>query len=144
MEKPKDSIIQVAVVEDNYPHFELVKSVCEYHLPFKVELTYFENGINLLDSIQTNASHPFAFFLIDLKSPVMNGREILKKLRSTPASARSSCIIFSSSDDKDDVRECFEAGANAYVVKPIDFESFEQAIQCIFKFWGQVNLSPTP
>lgn len=141
MVKPKKSVVQVALVEDNYNDFELIKFICD-QLSFQVELIHFEHGNDLLDFIQHIPTNPFAFFLIDLKSPFMDGRVILKKLKSMPGSVHCPAIIFSSSNIEADIRECFEAGASAYVAKPIDFEAFEQTIKSIFWFWGQFNLHP--
>ncbi len=84
------------------------------------------------------------FMLLDLHMPRVDGWEVLRQVK---ADERLKCIpviIFSSSAREVDVRHCYELGANAYVVKPIDFEQFQRTIAAIGTFWSGCNHSVRP
>ena len=82
-----------------------------------------------------------AFVLLDLKLPKLDGAEVLARLRAHPATRYLPIVIFSSSDDAADVRRCAEAAANAYVQKPVDYETYRGAVQIIADFWTRCHLA---
>lgn len=82
-----------------------------------------------------------AFVLLDLKLPKLDGAEVLARLRAHPATRYLPVVVFSSSDDAADVRRCAEASANAYVQKPVDYETYRGAVQVIADFWTRCNVA---
>lgn len=129
---------QVAVIEDNATEFELLEYACQ-SLSFKVVLRHYLDGQALLDDLEEGQFLPVTFFLIDLNNPVLQGDKLVQALRKIPYCRLRPIIIFSSSTDPEDVKRCLQAGANAYVVKPISYEEFTQAVHHIFIFWGGIN-----
>jgi two-component system response regulator len=84
------------------------------------------------------------FILLDLHMPRVDGWEVLRQVK---ADERLRCIpvvIFSSSARDVDVRHCYDLGANAYVVKPIDFALFQRTIESIENFWSGCNHGVRP
>jgi DNA-binding response OmpR family regulator len=80
--------------------------------------------------------------LLDLKMPKLNGLEVLSQIR---ADAQFKCmpvVVFSSSRQETDVTNSYELGANAYVVKPVNFRDFTTAIKAIKMFWLGINEPP--
>ena len=77
--------------------------------------------------------------LLDLKMPKLDGLEILKRIRSNERTRRVPVVILSSSNQNADIRQCLEHGANSYVVKPVDFEEFVQAVTGIGRYWLHLN-----
>jgi len=77
-----------------------------------------------------------AAVMIDLKMPKMTGLELAQQIR---AFSRIPIVILSSSNHQRGVDACYGAGVNAYVVKPIDFRTFENVLQVIARFWATIN-----
>ncbi len=84
-----------------------------------------------------------AVVLLDLKMPKVNGLQVLKQLRSEPQTAHIPVVIFTSSREERDVIEGYDLGANAYVVKPINYERFVEAVKEMGFFWTVLN-EPAP
>ncbi len=78
----------------------------------------------------------------DLKMPKVNGREVLQIIKSDEELKTIPIVMLTSSREEPDLAECYELGANAYVVKPVDFADFVQAIQQLGIFWVAVNEAP--
>jgi len=85
-----------------------------------------------------------AVILLDLKMPRMDGHEVLREIRSHPALRLIPVVILTSSREESDLCESYERGANAYVVKPVDFAAFTAAINKIGYFWALLNEPPAP
>jgi CheY-like chemotaxis protein len=82
--------------------------------------------------------------LLDLHMPRVDGWEVLKQVKADERLKWIPVVVFSSSAREVDVRHCYDLGANAYVVKPIDFEQFQQTIEAIEAFWVVCNQSLRP
>ena len=82
--------------------------------------------------------------LLDLHMPRVDGWEVLRQVKSDDQLKWIPIVVFSSSARDVDVRHCYELGANAYVVKPIDYALFQQTIGAIEAFWIVCNHSLRP
>jgi len=80
--------------------------------------------------------------LLDLKLPKVNGLEILKMIKENPATKTIPVVIVTSSMEDPDIHEAYEIGANSYVVKPVNFDSFVEAINKLGFYWLLVNKPP--
>lgn len=82
--------------------------------------------------------------LLDLKMPKVDGLEVLRQIKSDPALRNIPVVMLTSSRQEQDVAECYQLGANAYVVKPVSFSEFRSALHNVGSFWGAINeLPPT-
>lgn len=80
--------------------------------------------------------------LLDLKLPRYSGLDVLAELRAEGASRNIRVVVFSSSDEKEDVQTAMNLGANGFVKKPLDYEEFRKAVQSIVNGWdGEVPLA---
>lgn len=84
-----------------------------------------------------------ALVLLDLNLPKLDGLGVLRKLRAHPETALLPVIILTSSHLQEDVTQSYACGANAYVRKPIDFETFTDVAKTVGTFWLLVNEAPT-
>lgn len=82
--------------------------------------------------------------LLDLKMPRVDGWEVLRQVKGDEQLKLIPIVVFSSSARDSDVRQSYELGANAYVVKPIGYEQFMQAVGTIDTFWTDCNHPPLP
>jgi CheY-like chemotaxis protein len=82
--------------------------------------------------------------LLDIKMPKMNGMEVLRAMKADDKLKQVPVVMLTSSREGPDINECYRLGANAYVVKPVVFDEFFQAIKEVGRFWAVVNQPPQP
>jgi CheY-like chemotaxis protein len=85
---------------------------------------------------------PKVIFL-DLQMPGMDGFAVLAAIREDPALRELPVIIFSSSSQERDIRECCRRGANSYIQKPMDPEAFREMVRTLAHYWTRCNLTPS-
>ena len=73
--------------------------------------------------------------LLDLNLPRLDGREVLRLVKSDPGLKRIPIVVLTTSDEEADVFECYDSGANSYMTKPVNFQKFIDAVVVIGKYW---------
>ena len=134
----------MVLVEDSMRDAELIiEALKEYNL-LNV-LVHVRDGQELMDYLHgegSQASRKSAepeLILLDLKMPKMDGKEALRQIKSNPRFRRIPVVVMTSSREKADVTEVYDLGANAYVVKPLEFNDFVEAVRKLGGFWAHVN-----
>lgn len=135
---------RILLVEDNLREVELTMAALqEINLHEDVSVT--RNGVETLDYLQRRNNYserepgePW-LVLLDLKMPKLDGKQVLKILKEDEKLKSIPVVILTSSREQRDLEECYKTGANAYVVKPIEFDEFLGTIKCIVDFWLKVN-----
>jgi CheY-like chemotaxis protein len=79
------------------------------------------------------------FVLLDLKLPKIDGLEVLRRIKSDPEFKMVPVVMVTSSREERDLIESYQLGVNAYVVKPVGFQEFTDAVKNLSVFWGVVN-----
>jgi CheY-like chemotaxis protein len=74
----------------------------------------------------------------------VSGIEVLRELKGDPRLKQLPVVMLTSSKEGPDLAQCYELGANGYVVKPVEFSEFFQAVKAVGKFWAVVNEPPQP
>ena len=77
--------------------------------------------------------------LLDLKLPRLDGHEVLKRIKKDPRTSAIPVVVLTSSSEERDVMRTYEVGANSYIIKPVDFEQFTEAVRDIGKYWLVIN-----
>lgn len=80
--------------------------------------------------------------LLDLKLPKIDGSEVLRQLRADPRTASLCVVVFTSSSEPADIARCYALGCNSYVIKPVNYEAYIDAVRGISGYWLNLNLSP--
>ena len=80
--------------------------------------------------------------LLDLNMPQMGGLAVLDAIRAQPALSGVPVVMLSTSREERDIRECYQHGASAYVVKPVEFEQFLTTLSATSDFWTRLNQHP--
>jgi two-component system response regulator len=88
---------------------------------------------------EEDAGHRPIAVLLDLKLPKISGIEVLKKLKSDSRTANIPIVILTSSKESNDLKRCYEMGANSYIVKPYDLEDFTKAVSTAGLYWLVIN-----
>ncbi|MCW3116015.1 MAG: response regulator receiver protein [Chitinophagaceae bacterium] len=81
--------------------------------------------------------------LLDIQMPKVNGIEVLQKIKSDPRTQSIPVVILTSSKEDPDIQKCYAFGANSYIIKPVNFESFAEAIKNLGFYWLLLNQPPT-
>ena len=80
--------------------------------------------------------------LLDLNLPGTDGREVLRMIKADPGLHKIPVIVLTTSNAEQDIEQCYEAGANSYVSKPVDLVGFIQAIARLTDYWFNVSILP--
>ena len=116
---------------------------------FTNKLHHVKDGAGALDFLyckgiyteRNRNAHP-RLILLDLKMPKVSGMQVLEKVKSDPHLKSIPIVILTSSSEDPDIAKCYALGANSYIVKPVDFESFAQAIMNLGFYWLLLNQPP--
>jgi CheY-like chemotaxis protein len=138
---------RILLVEDDPRDIELtLTALQEYNLVNDVFVA--RDGQEALDYLYCrdqfsgrDGSHP-AVILLDLKLPKINGLEVLQQIRSDQELRFLPVVILTSSHEEKDLVRGYELGVNAYVVKPVDFHTFVNAVKDLGVFWAMINEPP--
>jgi CheY-like chemotaxis protein len=137
----------ILLAEDNPKDVELtLEALSEHNLANQV--TVVKDGVDAMEFLRCEGKYKLrrpgnpAVLLLDIKMPRMDGIEVLQALRSDPALKMLPVVMLTSSRDEPDLKRSYELGANAYVVKPVDFRDFIEAVKQVGVFWAVINELP--
>ncbi len=128
--------LPIVIVEDSDDDFDTVQMmVREARLGNELHrASTGDDCLLLLRGEGDEAVRP-AFVLMDLNIPGLDGREALKDIKDDPRLRRVPVVVFTSSSNPVDLAFCYEAGANAYHVKPLRYEDHIKALRQVFDYW---------
>ncbi len=131
-----DAKVDIFYVEDNEDYVNFVGRVVK-KLDNNISYQYITDGKAAFDYlVQPHDDRPPAkLILLDLNLPGMSGIDLLCKIRSMPSLKDTPVVIFSTSDDPEDVKKSYENGANAYLVKPSGLLSLTETMKQLVNFW---------
>jgi len=145
--EPTDAV-DILLVEDNPRDAELtIRAFRKKHLANRLYVV--EDGAKALDFVfrreefsqRSQAENP-KVILLDIKLPKLSGLEVLREIKSNAQSRIIPVVMVTSSREDPDIKAAYELGANSYVVKPVDFESFQEEMNHIGLYWLLVNQGP--
>jgi CheY-like chemotaxis protein len=142
-----DKLGRILMVEDDAKDVELTLTALEdYNLANEVIVVH--DGEEALDYLyqrgqfKMRAGDNPAVILLDLKLPKVDGLEVLKQIKSDEKLRLIPVVVLTSSKEEKDMVASYKLGVNAYVVKPVDFHEFVNAIKELGAFWAVINEPP--
>lgn len=134
----------ILLAEDSPMDVELtLEALQEHH-----NISVVEDGEAALDYLHRRG--PYAerepgnpdLLLLDLKLPKLNGLQVLEQIKNSDSLRTIPVVVLTSSKEQPDLKTAYELGANAYVVKPVVFDQFMEAVRQIGSFWAGLNETP--
>ena len=133
--------VEVLLIEDNPDDAELTIRVLKKH-HLANNLVHLHDGEEALNFLFSKSNNIPKLILLDLKMPKVDGIDVLRKIKSDEQKKLIPIVILTSSKEDRDIIESYQLGVNAYVVKPVEFEKFVEAVAQLGLFWLLLNQSP--
>ncbi|HEX7603791.1 MAG TPA: response regulator [Polyangiaceae bacterium] len=137
----------ILLAEDNPNDVELtIEALDQHNLANRVTVAH--DGVEAMEYLRREGAFKDrepgdpAVVLLDIKMPRKDGLEVLREIRSDPALKKVPVVILTSSREEQDLITSYDLGVNAYVVKPVNFPSFIDAVKQLGVFWAVINERP--
>lgn len=138
MAKPK----KIILADPNISDIELTKAAfAQSGVP--LDVTSVHDGQALLNLLRSEYLGNIALVLMDLSLPQVGGLDVLKIMYNDDELKKLPVIVFTNSKEEADILSCYEFGANAYVIKPMNIDEFNESVSAIANFWGEINVLPS-
>lgn len=144
---------EVYLVDDSADHRLLIRTIFKEFLP-NYHVRFFQGAAELYQFMVLQSSPEYsgrkpALIIMDLKMPNIDGYDLLRLVRKTPDNALTKwstlpIIILTNSSSEQDIQRCYDAGANSFIIKPVEFEELRFLIETICHYWLDYNSLPSP
>jgi CheY-like chemotaxis protein len=140
--------LEILLIEDNLNDAELSLYALR---KFKIanQIHHARDGAEALEyifgpevDVAHDSMHSPRLILLDLKLPKIDGLEVLRKLKANETTRTIPVVVLTSSREERDIIESYNLGVNSYIVKPIDFEQFTEAVRDVGLYWLLLNQVP--
>lgn len=143
-----NEVVELLLVEDNPQDLELaLRALRKANLMNRTHVA--RDGVEALDFVF--GTGPFSgrsppsrlkVILIDLKLPKIDGLEVLRRIKADPLMKTTPTVVLTSSREQRDVVECYRLGVNSYIVKPVNFDRYAEAVRDLGVYWLVLNQPP--
>ena len=136
--------VSIVMVEDDEGHARLIEKNIR-RAGIMNEIRHFTDGTSALEFMFNHADGPAlngpALVLLDLNLPDMSGTDILAKIKADGSPLRRTpVVVLTTTDDKVEIQRCYDLGCNVYITKPVNYESFAQAIRQLGLFLSVIQV----
>lgn len=142
-----DVLKRILLVDDSPRDTEMALDALEKH-NLANEVVALRDGAEALDYLyrrgeyaQRYGGEP-AVILLDLKMPRVDGMEVLRQIKGDPGLKMIPVVVMTSSREEQDLLNSYQLGVNAFVVKPVKFQEFVEAVRQLGAFWAVINEPP--
>lgn len=131
--------LAVMVIDDNDDDYEAIDRAFK-KAGVTNPITRCRRGSEAMESFKTGKP---LLILLDLNMPGMDGYTVLRRIKEDASLRRIPVIIWSTSSNDKDIDACYQAGANAYMQKPVTFEDLLASVRCLKEYWFEMALLPS-
>jgi two-component system, response regulator len=137
--------VHILLVEDNLDHVQLAVHAFKMHdVAYNIQVA--RDGAEALDFIFRTGAHAHRLaangpklILLDLKLPLVDGMEVLRRIKADRRTRAIPVVVLTSSRERCDIVESYQSGANSYIVKPVNFDQFTEAVRQLGTYWLRLN-----
>ena len=135
--------VTIVMIEDDEGHARLIEKNIR-RAGINNDIVHFVDGTSALDHLFNAAEGPRhngpALVLLDLNLPDMSGTSILEKIKQDEHLHRTPVVVLTTTDDKVEIDRCYDLGCNVYITKPVNYESFSEAIRQLGLFLAVIQV----
>ena len=143
---PDQKPVNIVMIEDDEGHARLIEKNIR-RAGISNTIHHFLDGTSALEFLYDGAEGPVrngpALVLLDLNLPDMSGTSILEKIKGDAKLRRTPVVVLTTTDDKVEIQRCYDLGCNVYITKPVNYESFADAIRQLGLFLSVIQV-PDP
>lgn len=133
--------VTILLVEDDPGHARLIeKNLRRAHI--KNRIVHITDGGKAISYLFANGRPEALLVLLDLNLPVLDGYQVLERMKGDERTREIPVIVLTTTDDPREMKRCYEMGCNVYVTKPVDYNKFSEAIRKLGLFMAAVLMAP--
>jgi len=143
-----ENIVEILLVEDNPNDMKLAIHALQRH-NLTNHIHVIRDGAEALEFLfctgvyaHRSLTQSPKVVLLDLKLPLVNGLEVLQRVKGDPRTRSIPVVVLTSSHEERDIVESYRLGVNSYITKPVDFEQFTEAVRTLGMYWVLLNQQP--
>ena len=135
--------VTIVMIEDDEGHARLIEKNIR-RAGINNDIRHFTDGTSALAYLYDDADGPAqngpALILLDLNLPDMSGTDILTRIKGDGPLRRTPVVVLTTTDDKAEIQRCYDLGCNVYITKPVNYESFSEAIRQLGLFLAVIQV----
>ncbi|QDM40102.1 response regulator [Altererythrobacter sp. TH136] len=135
--------VGIVMIEDDEGHARLIEKNIR-RAGISNDIKHFADGTSALEYLFNDTTGPVhngpCMVLLDLNLPDMSGTSILEKIKSNDKLHRTPVVVLTTTDDKVEIQRCYDLGCNVYITKPVNYESFADAIRQLGLFLAVIQV----
>jgi two-component system, response regulator len=143
-----ENVVEILLAEDNPNDVELtLHTLRKHNLANRIHVV--RDGAEALEFLfctgtyaQRDIAQGPKVVLLDLKLPLVDGLEVLQRIKGSPRTRTIPVVVLTSSREERDIVESYRLGVNSYITKPVDFEQFTEAVHTLGMYWVLLNQPP--
>lgn len=136
-------LVTIVIAEDDEGHAELIKDALK-ESGIKNPIVHFDNGLDTWNYLEEQTKHKDSgelhLLLLDINMPLMDGIEVLRRVKAHKILKSIPVIMFTTTDDPREVAQCYAIGCNVYITKPVDFNKFTDTLKRLGLFMQIIKL----
>lgn len=144
----ENNTVEILLIEDSIYDAEMTLRALKKN-KLANNIVHLTNGAEALDFLFAQGEYSGrdiqnkpSLIMLDLKMPKVDGIEVLQQIKANEATRRIPVVILTSSKESPDIQTCYDLGANSYIVKPVDFNGFMEAVGHSGMYWMLLNQPP--
>ena len=142
----KEQPVNIIMIEDDEGHARLIEKNIR-RAGISNNIKHFTDGTTALSFLYDAPDGPArngpALILLDLNLPDMSGTDILARIKGEGPLKRTPVVVLTTTDDKIEIQRCYDLGCNVYITKPVNYESFANAIRQLGLFFSVIQVPAT-